>query len=75
MKKSKSSKKQKNDFLTDDTEHSANKQAVVGPTSKISMASQAVVSGLAMEEVKRKLEMSDAVKSLYGNGTKRRRPL
>ena len=38
---------------------------------KISAASQAVVSGLAMEEAKRMSEMSDAVKSLYGNGTKR----
>jgi len=29
-------------------------------------------TGLAMEEAKRKSEMSDAVKSLYGNGTKRK---
>ena len=52
VKKSESSKKRKNDSLTDDTEHSANKQAVAGPTSKISAASQAVMSGLVMEEAK-----------------------
>jgi hypothetical protein len=72
VKKPKSSKKRKNDSPTDDAEHPAKKQAVVGPSAKISAASQAVVSGLAMEEAKRKSEMSDAVKSLYGNGTKRK---
>ena len=72
VKKPKSSKKRKNDSPADDAEHPAKKQAAVGPSAKISAASQAVVSGLAMEEAKRKSEMSDAVKSLYGNGTKRK---
>ena len=72
VKKPKSSKKRKNDSPADDAEHPAKKQAPVGPSAKISAASQAVVSGLAMEEAKRKSEMSDAVKSLYGNGTKRK---
>jgi len=35
-------------------------------------ASRAVVSGLAMEEAKRKAGMSEAVKSLYGDGTKKK---
>jgi len=72
VKKPKSSKKRKNDSPTDDTEHPAKKQAAVGPSTKISAASRAVVSGLAMEEAKRKSEMSDAIKRLYGNGTKRK---
>jgi len=72
VKKPKSSKKRKNDSPTDDAGHPAKKQAAVGPSVKISTASQVVVSGLAMEEAKRKSEMSDAVKSLYGNGTKRK---
>ena len=38
----------------------------------ISAASKAVVSSLAMEEAKRKAGMSDAVKSLYGNGKSRK---
>ena len=38
----------------------------------MSMASQVVVSGLAMEEVKRKLDMNGDIKSLYGNGMKRK---
>ena len=38
----------------------------------IAAASRAVVSGLAMEEAKRKAGMSEAVKSLYGDGTKRK---
>jgi hypothetical protein len=72
VKKPKSSKKRKNDSPTDDAGHPAKKQAAVRPSMKMSAASQAVVSGLAMEEAKRKSEMSDAVKSLYGNGTKRK---
>ena len=44
----------------------------MGPSMKISAASQAVVNGLAIEEAKRKSEMSDDVKSLYKNGTKRK---
>lgn len=38
----------------------------------ISAASRAVVSSLAMEEAKRKAGMSDAVKSLYNTGEKRK---
>lgn len=38
----------------------------MGPRTKISAASQAVVSGLATQEAERKSEMSDVVKSLYG---------
>ena len=73
VKKPKSSKKRKNDSPMDDAEHPAKKQVAVGPSMKISAASQAVVSGLAMEEVKAK--MSDAAKSLYGNGMKRKETL
>ena len=72
VKKPKSSKKRKNDWPADDAEHPAKKQGAVGPSSKISTASQAVVIGLAMEEAKRKSEMSGAVKSSYRNGTKRK---
>jgi transcriptional regulator NrdR family protein len=72
VKKPKSSKKRKNDSPADDAAYPVKKQAAVRPSAKISAASQAVVSGLAMEEAKRKSEMSDAVKSLYGNGTKRK---
>ncbi|KIJ95328.1 hypothetical protein K443DRAFT_11465 [Laccaria amethystina LaAM-08-1] len=72
VKKPKSSKKRKNDSPADDAAYPVKKQAAVGPSAKISAASQAVVSGLAMEEAKRKSEMSDAVKSSYGNGTKRK---
>ena len=68
VKKLKSSKKRKNDSSTDDVEHPTKKWAAVGPRTKISAASQAAVSGLAMEEAKRKSEMSDGAKSLYGNG-------
>lgn len=54
-----------------DTEHPAKKQATMGPSTKISAASQAVVSGPMMEKAKHKSEMSDVIKSLYGNGMKR----
>ena len=70
MKKLKLSKKRKNDSPTDDAEHYAKKRGAVGQSSKISTASQAVVSGLVME--KRKSEMSDVKKSLYSNGTKKK---
>ena len=71
MKKLQSSKKRNNELPTDDTEHPVRKQVVVGPSMKISVASQVVVSGLAIEEAKSKLEMSDAAKSWYGYGTKK----
>jgi len=47
---------------------------VTAPNLNPSMAaaSRAVVSGLAMEEAKRKAGMSEAVKSLYGDGMKRK---
>ena len=54
--KPKSSKMQKNDLPMDNEEHPAKKKVAVEPSSKISAASQAVVSGLAMEEAKRKDE-------------------
>jgi hypothetical protein len=38
----------------------------------VSAASRAVVSSLAVEEAKRKAKMSDAVKSLYGDGKERK---
>ena len=73
VKKARSSRKRKNDSPTDDAEHPVKKRGAVGPSSKIYTASQAVVSGLATDEAKRKSEMSDSVKGLYGNGTKRKK--
>ena len=48
--------------------------SVTAPSLNPSMAaaSRAVVSGLAMEEAKRKAGMTEAVKSLYGDGTKKK---
>ena len=56
MKKPKLSRKWKNESPTGDAEHPARKQVAVGPRTKISAASQAVVGGLAMEEAKCKDE-------------------
>ena len=73
----KKSKKRKNaDSLNEEAEPPSKKQmssaAVPSLNPSITAASRAVVSGLAMEEAKRKAGMSEAVKSLYGNGTKRK---
>ena len=74
----KKSKKRKNvESPDEDAEPPTKKQ--VSPSNgtpslnpSMAAASRAVVSGLAMEEAKRKAGMSEAVKSLYGDGTKRR---
>ena len=70
----KKSKKRKNDSSPDETEPPAKKQAAVLPglNPSVSSASRAVASELAMEEAKRKTNMSAAVKSLYGDGSKRK---
>ncbi|KAJ3856376.1 DUF602-domain-containing protein [Lentinula lateritia] len=60
------SKKRKNASLMDDSEAPANKKKVVTPMQpSIAAVSRAA---LAMEEAKRKATMSEAVKSLYGDG-------
>ncbi|KAF5360077.1 hypothetical protein D9758_007573 [Tetrapyrgos nigripes] len=71
----KKSKKRKNAGAgaAEDSEPPTKKLAAassMNPT--ISAASRAVVSSLAMEEAKRKANMSEAVKSLYGDGKPRR---
>ena len=70
----KKSKKRKNDSSPDEAEPPSKKQAAVLPglNPSISGASRAVASQLAMEEAKRKSGMSAAVKSLYGDGSKRK---
>jgi hypothetical protein len=70
----KKSKKRKNDSSLDEAEPPAKKQAAVLPglNPSISGASRAIASELAMEEAKRKTNMSAAVKSLYGDGSKRK---
>ena len=74
----KKSKKRKNvESPDEETEPPTKKQVpppVTAPSLNPSMAaaSRAVVSGLALEEAKRKAGMSEAVKSLYGDGTKKK---
>jgi len=70
----KKSKKRKNDASLDEAEPPAKKQATVLPglNPSIAGASRAVASQLAVEEAKRKTNMSAAVKSLYGDGSKRK---
>ena len=73
----KKSKKRKNvDSPDEEAEPLTKKQVlpIAAPSLNPSMAaaSRAVVSGLAMEEAKRKAGMSEAVKSLYGDGTKKK---
>ncbi|KIM38971.1 hypothetical protein M413DRAFT_447331 [Hebeloma cylindrosporum] len=70
----KKSKKRKNDSSPDEAGHLAKKQATVLPgiNPSISGASRAVTNELAKEEEKRKTNMSAAVKSLYGDGSKRK---
>ncbi|KIK68028.1 hypothetical protein GYMLUDRAFT_36842 [Collybiopsis luxurians FD-317 M1] len=66
---SKKSKKRKNASAAEDPEAPPNKKKVVLSTNpSIAAASRSVVSSLAMEEAKRKANMSEAVKSLYGDG-------
>ena len=73
----KKSKKRKNVESPDQEAEPLTKKQVL-PTAAPSLnpsmaaASRAVVSGLAMEEAKRKAGMSEAVKSLYGDGTKKK---
>ena len=75
----KKSKKRKNaDLPSEEVVEPPTKKQQVPPVAtpslnpSIAAASRAVVSGLAMEEAKRKAGMSEAVKSLYGDGTKRK---
>jgi ribosome-binding protein aMBF1 (putative translation factor) len=68
----KKGKKRKNAF-SEDPEPPAKKQALPSTNPSIAAASRAVVSGLAMEEAKRKAGMSDAVKSLYGSADGKKR--
>jgi phenylalanyl-tRNA synthetase beta subunit len=63
----KKSKKRKNASLADDSEI-PKKKVAPSTNPSIAAASRAVVSSLAMEEAKRKANMSEAVKSLYGDG-------
>ncbi|KAF8904970.1 Rtf2 RING-finger-domain-containing protein [Mucidula mucida] len=67
----KKSKKRKNAAGPEDEPASKKKSASLNPG--ISAASRAVVSSLAMEEAKRKANMSEAVKSLYGDGKPKRK--
>jgi len=71
----KKAKKRKNAASEEDSDPPAKKQAVLPSMNpSIAAASRAVVSGLALEEAKRKAGMSDAVKSLYesADGKKRK---
>jgi hypothetical protein len=74
----KKSKKRKNDESSLEEAEPPTKKRVSPPTAAPSLnpsmaaASRAVVSGLAMEEAKRKAGMSEVVKSLYGDGTKKK---
>jgi len=70
----KKSKKRKNDSSPDESEPAAKKTALPGPSLNpaIAGANRAVVEELAKEEAMRKAKMSDAVKSLYGDGSKRK---
>jgi hypothetical protein len=73
-KKSKS-KKRKNNPTTggeDEVLEPPTKKVVPSTNPSIAAASRAVVSSLAMEEAKRKANMSEAVKSLYGDGKAKR---
>ncbi|KAJ7572589.1 DUF602-domain-containing protein [Mycena floridula] len=64
--------KRKRDKKEAEDEEPSKKRAAPTATSNITAASRAVISSLAMEEAKRKANMSDAVKSLYGNGEVRK---
>jgi len=70
----KKSKKRKNASPVEDSEAPPNKKkAAPSMNPSIQAASRAVVSSLAMEEAKRKANMSEAVKSLYGDGQSAKR--
>jgi hypothetical protein len=69
----KKSKKRKNAGSPEDPDLPTKKQAVPSLNPSIAAASRAVVSGLALEEAKRKAGMSDAVKSLYGSADGKKR--
>ncbi|KAF4605705.1 hypothetical protein EYR40_004494 [Pleurotus pulmonarius] len=66
----KSKKRKAKDEATADRDEGAKKKKTSAPSlnPSIAAASRAVVKSLAQEESKRKAEMSDAVKSLYGDG-------
>lgn len=68
----KKSKKRKSEANGDEPPAKVAKKAT-GDKDSHSHASRAVQSSLAMEEAKRKAGMSDAVKSLYGDNTKKRK--
>lgn len=72
----KKSKKRKNEASPDEEAEPPTKkhaeQPKPGLNPAIAGASRAVVNELAKEEVKRKANMSAAVKSLYGDGSKRK---
>jgi hypothetical protein len=67
--KSKKSKKRKAES-SEEEDAKSKKRATAAPSMNpsITTASKAVMSSLAMEEAKRKSGMSEAVKSLYGEG-------
>jgi ribosome-binding protein aMBF1 (putative translation factor) len=70
----KKSKKRKNGASPEDSDPPTKKQAVQPSLNpSIAAASRAVVSGLALEEAKRKAGMSDTVKSLYGSADGKKR--
>ncbi|KAL0950542.1 hypothetical protein HGRIS_007349 [Hohenbuehelia grisea] len=56
-----------------DAEPPSKKRSTPVNNPSISAASKAVVSSLAMEEAKRKAQMSDAVKELYGSNAPKRK--
>jgi len=68
----KKSKKRKAEGAEKDEVPAAKKQALPSLNPAIAGANRAVVSELAMSEAKRKAKMSEAVKSLYGDGTKKK---
>jgi hypothetical protein len=63
----KKSKKRKNANGDSEAQPPSKKKPLPNTNPNISASSRAVVSSLAMEEAKRKAEMSEAVKSLYGD--------
>ncbi|VDB85117.1 unnamed protein product [Peniophora sp. CBMAI 1063] len=68
----KKSKKRKSEAVSDDPPSKVAKKGTDKESGHL-VASRAVQSSLAMEEAKRKASMSDAVKSLYGDPTKKRK--
>ncbi|KAK7040355.1 Replication termination factor 2 [Paramarasmius palmivorus] len=72
--KPKKSKKRKNADEETEPASKKSKTASTLPSTNpnIAAASRAVISSLAMEEAKRKANMSEAVKSLYGDGKEKK---